>query len=214
MTAAGSGTALSAEARELAARDPALGAQIERLGPLSLHDRRRAHTADPFATLFRIVMAQQLSTAAAGTIWERALDMYSGELPTPSETLELGDRLRDAGLSGRKVDYVVGLAEAFEAREIDPLELGHLGDEEVIERITALKGFGRWSAEMFLMFHLERPDVFSGGDLGLRRGIQWTLDLDEPPDPGEAVEIAERWRPQRTLASIYLWAVAGGARPD
>lgn len=204
---------LSPEAGALAAADPEIAAQIERFGPMSVAGRRGPHTDDPFAHLFRIVMAQQLSTKAAATIWERACALYQGPLPTAAETLELGSELRQAGLSGRKVDYVGGLAEAFISGELVAAELGDLADAEIIERITALHGFGRWSAEMFLIFHLERPDVFSGGDLGLRRGIQWTLGLAEPPDPEQAARIAERWRPRRSLASIYLWAVAGGGEP-
>ncbi len=89
--------------------------------------------------------------------------------------------------------------------ELELDRLDELSDEEVIEEIVAVRGLGRWSAEMFLMFHLERPDVFSGGDLGLRRAIQVADGLEEMPTPEEAVERAERWRPHRTLAAVYLW---------
>lgn len=201
------------EIAELAASDPQLAKQIKRFGPLSVEDRRGPHTDDAFAHLFRIVMGQQLSTKAAATIWERARALYDGPLPTPERTLVLGDELRAAGLSGRKVDYVCGLAESFAGGEMSAAALETLSDEEVIDRITELHGFGRWSAEMFLIFHLGRPDVFSGSDLGLRRGIQWTLDLAEPPSPEEAERIAGRWHPNRSLACIYLWTVAGAGEP-
>ena len=200
--------ALNGELRALAATDPAMAALIERFGPRSIADRRRTNSEDSFAALFRIVLAQQVSTSAARTIWERACARYRGDLPTPEETLELGAELRTAGMSGRKVEYVQGLAEATVAGELPVAELRELDDEAVIERVSALRGFGRWSAEMFLMFHLERPDVFSGGDLGLRRGMQFALELEQPPEPGTAIEIAARWRPHRTLASIYLWEAA------
>jgi DNA-3-methyladenine glycosylase II len=200
--------ALNGELRALAATDPAMAALIERFGPRSIAERRRIHSDDPFAALFRIVLAQQVSTSAARTIWERTCDCYAGELPSPEETLELGAELRAAGMSGRKVEYVQGLAKATVAGELQAAELRELEDEALIERISALRGFGRWSAEMFLIFHLERPDVFSGGDLGLRRGIQVALELDESPAPETAIEIAERWSPHRSLASIYLWEAA------
>jgi DNA-3-methyladenine glycosylase II len=200
--------ALNGELRALAVTDPAMAALIERFGPRSIAERRRVHSDDPFAALFRIVLAQQVSTSAARTIWERVCACYAAELPTPEETLELGAELRAAGMSGRKVEYVQGLAEATAAGELRAAELRELEDEALIERVSALRGFGRWSAEMFLMFHLERPDVFSGGDLGLRRGMQFALGLAEPPEPAAAIEIAARWRPHRTLASIYLWEAA------
>ena len=108
---------------------------------------------------------------------------------------------------------MIGIAQAIEAGDLRPAELDDLSDEEVIETLVALRGLGRWSAEMFLMFDLGRPDVFSGGDLGLRNGIQIAYGLDEPPTPEAAVAIAERWRPHRTLAALYLWEAVGIGMP-
>ena len=134
------------------------------------------------------------------------LGLFGGRTPTPEELLAVSEEdLRGAGLSGRKVTYIRDLAAHVQDGELELDRLDELSDEEVIEEIVAVRGLGRWSAEMFLMFHLERPDVFSGGDLGLRRAIQVAYGLEEMPTPDEAVERAERWRPHRTLAAVYLW---------
>jgi DNA-3-methyladenine glycosylase II len=204
---------LSREARELAAADPAMARLIERIGPISVEDRRGDRSNDPFEALARIITGQQVSTAAARTIWGRVCAAFGNRCPTPAEAAAAEERLRAAGLSGRKASYIAGLGAAFERGELDREALRHDDDERVIEELVAVRGLGRWSAEMFLMFHLARPDVFSGGDLGLRNGIRLALGLEATPAPARAVEIAERWRPHRTLAAIYLWE-AVGAPPD
>jgi len=198
-------------AEELAATDPAMSALIERIGPRSIKDRMRG--GSHFEDLARIVVGQQVSTAAARTIWGRICDAFGGEPPTPEQAAESWEVLRGCGLSGRKTDYMVGIAEAIVAGELDPEGLAELEDEDVVATLTALKGLGQWSAEMFLMFNLGRPDVFSGGDLGLRNGIRIVLDLEETPSAQECVEIAVRWRPQRTLASVYLWEAVHAELP-
>ena len=202
-------------AKALAAADPAMAALIERIGPRPIADRMRG--GSHFEDLARIVVGQQVSTAAARTIWGRVCDAFGGEAPAPEQMLDATDVLRGCGLSGRKASYMVGIAEAIVAGDFDPEGLAELPDDEVTEQLTALKGLGQWSAEMFLMFNLGRPDVFSGGDLGLRNGIRILLELEEAPPPRECVEIATRWSPHRTLASIYLWeavhAELPGGRP-
>lgn len=199
---------------ELAASDPAIAALIEVIDFAIIEERLASRDEDRFLALARIVVGQQVSTAAARTVWGRVIDAFDGA-PTPEAVAAEGseERLRAAGLSGRKASYIADLARAIEAGELEPDQLDELADEEVAEAIVALRGFGPWSAEMFLIFDLRRPDVFSGGDLGLRRGIQIALELDEMPSPEEAATIAERWSPNRTLASLYLWAAAGGAIP-
>lgn len=182
---------------------------IERLGPLSIEDRRRR--GGPFEELARIVTGQQVSTAAARTIWARVETEFGGRPPGAVEAAEGEDRLRGCGLSGRKAAYISGIGEAVAGGELDLPALPARSDEEVIEALTAIRGLGRWSAEMFLMFQLERPDVFSAGDLGLRNGIRIALELEQAPSVDLATEIAERWRPVRTLASIYLWAAVADA---
>lgn len=199
---------------ELAASDPAIAALIEAIDPELIAARVASRERDRFAALCRIIAGQQVSTAAARTIWGRLLEAFDGP-PSPAALAEPGAeaKLRASGLSGRKASYMIGLGAAALAGELRPEDFDEAGDEQVIEALVALRGLGRWSAEMFLIFDLRRPDVFSGGDLGLRRGVQIAYGLERPPTPEEATEIAERWRPNRTLASLYLWAAAGGALP-
>lgn len=205
---------LSGEARALADSDPAIAALIERIGPLSLADRRRGREGEePFEALARIVTGQQVSTAAARTIWGRVRDEFGGRAPTAAEAARGEERLRAAGLSGRKASYIAGIGAAIGSGELDASALREADDDVVIEQLSSLRGLGRWSAEMFLIFHLGRPDVFSGGDLGLRNGIRIALGLDEAPTAERASEIAERWRPRRTLAAIYLWAAVAVEPP-
>jgi 3-methyladenine DNA glycosylase/8-oxoguanine DNA glycosylase len=186
---------------------------IERHGKLSMEGRRRGAKPDPFGALIGIVAAQQLSSKAARTIEGRIEDAFGGALPTPAQALRGAARLRDAGLSGRKVEYIQGIARLAKSGELDLTELEALPDAEVIERLAAVRGLGRWSGEMYLISYLERPDVLSGGDLGIRRGIQVALGLPEMPSIEDAKEIGERWAPHRTLASFYLWREASTAPP-
>jgi DNA-3-methyladenine glycosylase II len=168
--------------------------------------RERGQVRDPWAVLVSAVVGQQLSAKAAATIRARLMEPYGDRMPTPVELLEADEKdLQAAGLSGRKVEYVRDLARHVAEGELDLDALATMSDEEVTEEITAVRGFGRWSAEMFLIFHLGRPDVLPVGDLGIRRAVQRAYDLDELPDSGELERIAEPWRPQRTLACLYLW---------
>lgn len=198
------------ERAELAAADPAMAALIERVGEIDLRERLRRREeerpADAYGALLRTIVGQQLSTKAARTIYGRILELFGGRTPTPAQLLGSGEEdLRAAGLSGRKVEYVRDLASHAIAGELELDRLDELSDEAVIEEIVAVRGLGRWSAEMFLIFHLERPDVLSGGDLGIRRAVQIEYGLDEMPAPARVLEIGEPWRPHRSLASLYLW---------
>jgi DNA-3-methyladenine glycosylase II len=193
----------------LAESDPVMAALMERLGPMSVAERRRRRNQKPqdaYGALLRAVVGQQLSTKAARTIYERVLELFGGEDPSPEALLDVEEKkLRAAGLSGRKVEYLRDLAAHVISGELELERLDQLSDEDVIEEITAVRGFGQWTAEMFLMFHLGRKDVVSGGDLGIRKAIQIEYGLDEMPKPEEVVERSEAWRPNRTLACIYLW---------
>lgn len=192
---------------ELAASDPVMAELVERFGELSFETRRRGRPpTDSYGTLLRSVVGQQLSAKAAATIFDRVLELFGGRTPTPDELLAIeSERLREAGLSGRKVEYLRDLADHVESGELELDRFPTMSDDEVIAEITAVRGFGVWTAQVFLMFHLERPDVLPTGDLGIRRAVQLAYELEELPDPERLTEIAEPWRPHRTLACIYLW---------
>jgi DNA-3-methyladenine glycosylase II len=191
----------------LARSDPAMAGLVERFGELSVDTRRRRRPpVDAYGMLLRSVIGQQLSVKAAATIYDRVLELFGGATPPPQALLDADPQaLRDAGLSWRKVEYVRDLAAHVLSGELELDRLEELGDEEVIAEITAVRGFGVWSAHMFLIFFLERPDVLPTGDLGIRRAVQVAYGLEELPTPAELEALAEPWRPHRTLASIYLW---------
>jgi DNA-3-methyladenine glycosylase II len=194
----------------LAASDPTMAALIERIGEIDLAARLRRRSeerpADAYGALLRAIVGQQLSTKAARTIYLRVLDIFGGTTPSPEQLLEASEAdLRGAGLSGRKVEYVRDLASHVISGELELDRLGDLSDEEAIEEIVAVRGLGQWTAEMFLIFHLKRPDILSGGDLGIRKAVQVEYGLEEMPAPAKVLEIGERWRPYRSLASLYLW---------
>jgi DNA-3-methyladenine glycosylase II len=202
---------VSAKARKaLAASDPTMAALIERIGPIDiatrLSRRKEERPVDAYGALLRAIVGQQLSTKAARTIYLRVVDLFGGSTPSPEQLLEASEEdLRACGLSGRKTEYVRDLASHVLSGELELDRLEELGDEEVIEEIVAVRGLGQWTAEMFLLFHLERPDVLSGGDLGIRKAIQIEYGLEEMPPPKQVIEIGEPWRPHRSLASLYLW---------
>ncbi len=201
--------ALSGARAELAASDPAMAALIDRIDAGIIEGRMNDRTTDRFEALARIVTGQQVSTAAARTVWGRVVEGFGG-VPSPEQLAseDAESKLRAAGLSGRKASYIVGIAEAIVAGDLRLNELDEAADDEVMETLVSLRGLGPWSAEMFMLFDLGRPDVFSGGDLGLRHGIRIAYGMEQAPTPAEAAAIAERWRPNRSLASLYLWAAA------
>ncbi|HEV2859036.1 MAG TPA: DNA-3-methyladenine glycosylase [Solirubrobacterales bacterium] len=201
---------MNAKARKALAADPTMAALIERVGEIDiatrLQRRKEEAPADAYGALLRAIVGQQLSTKAARTIYRRVLDLFGGTTPSPEQLLEASEAdLRGCGLSGRKTEYVRDLARHVISGELELDRLEQLEDEQVIEEIVAVRGLGRWTAEMFLLFHLQRPDVLSGGDLGIRKAIQIEYGLEEMPTPTQTVEIGERWRPHRSLASLYLW---------
>jgi DNA-3-methyladenine glycosylase II len=201
---------MNAARQQLAASDPTMAALIERVGEIDLETRLRRRSeerpADAYGALLRAIVGQQLSTKAARTIYGRILELFDGRTPAPEQLLEAGETdLRAAGLSGRKVEYVRDLASHVISGELELDKLGELSDEDAIAEIVAVRGLGVWTAEMFLIFHLERPDVLSGGDLGIRKAVQVEYGLEEMPAPARVIEIGEPWRPHRSLASLYLW---------
>jgi DNA-3-methyladenine glycosylase II len=200
----------TAARKALAASDPVMAAVIERVGAIDLatrlQRRNEERPAGAYGALLRAIVGQQLSTKAARTIYLRVLELFDGSTPSPEQLLEVSEEdLRAAGLSGRKVSYIRDLATHVIGGELELDRLDQLEDEQVIEEIVAVRGLGRWSAEMFLLFHLERPDVLSGGDLGIRKAVQIEYRLKKMPTPERVLEIGEPWRPHRSLASLYLW---------
>jgi DNA-3-methyladenine glycosylase II len=210
MSAAAGATDTEAEARAIAhlrAADPVLRDVIDEVGPDRLGDRRAGRPADHYGALVRSIVGQQLSTKAARAIYARLTDRFGGRTPTPQEVLDDDpDELRAAaGLSRAKVSFLRSLAEHVLDGSLELERLDDLSDEAVIAELTAVRGIGVWSAHMFLMFHLGRPDVLPVGDLGIRKAVQRHYDLGELPAAPAIEAIAEPWRPYRTLASLFLW---------
>lgn len=188
----------------LAAADPAFGALIERIGPVEPPFPR-----EPFIALARSIVGQQLSMQAASTIWLRL--NLRGSLAPAHIAASSDEELRAAGLSRAKVRYLRDLAERVLDGRLDLGRLPALSDDEVIGEVTQVHGIGRWSAEMFLVFALGRPDVLAVDDVGLQRAAGWLLGLGRNATPQELAEAGERWKPYRSLASLYLWhAIAEG----
>ena len=191
----------------LRAADDVMARLVEEHGALVRKDLKQERSGDAYGALLRSIVGQQLSTKAARTIYGRMLELFDGHAPTPKQLLAVDpDRIRAAGLSRPKISYLRDLAEHVEKGELELEQLDELPDEEVIEQLTAVKGIGEWSAHMFLMFHLGRPDILPVGDQGIRRAVQVEYGLRKPPDPKRLEKIARPWRPYRTLACLYLWS--------
>ena len=181
-------------------RDRILGNIINSVGEYSL--KKRNHH---FAALVESIISQQLATRAAEVIFCRFKDLYP-KFPTASEILATRkSRLRSAGLSGMKIEYIRDLSRKVEQGKIKIKSLSKTSDDEVIAHLTQVKGIGRWTAEMFLIFSLGRQDVLPAHDLGLQKGIQIAFSLSELPKPHEVERLGQRWRPYRSIATWYLW---------
>jgi DNA-3-methyladenine glycosylase II len=198
----------------LVAADPVLAGLVAEHGPpppiAPVDDaagRTATRRASAYTALLRAIVGQQLSTKAARSIYGRLLAHFDDVAPTPEQVLDADpEALRAAaGLSRAKVVYLRSLAEHVLSGELELDRIEELDDDAVVAELTAVKGIGEWSAHMFLMFQLERPDVLAVGDLGVRKGIQLAYGLDAPPTPAEARAIAEPWRPHRSTACRLLW---------
>lgn len=189
--------------RALMRRDPVLAPIIRKYRERSLVD---APVLEPFGALVRTITSQQLSTKAAATIHRRLLELMPGGVSTPDALQRISDdQLRQVGLSRQKAAYLRDLASKAASGELPLASIHDLSDEEVITAITKVKGLGRWSAEMFLMFRLRRPDVLPVDDLGIVTAIQRLYGLRKRPKPDRIRKIGEVWRPYRTVACWYLW---------
>ncbi|HXE45061.1 MAG TPA: DNA-3-methyladenine glycosylase [Conexibacter sp.] len=187
--------------------DPVLGALIDAAGPDGLGDGRAGRPDDHYGALVRAIVGQQLSTKAARTIYLRLCERFGGRTPTPAELLaDDPEAMRlAAGLSRAKASYLRSLAEHVVSGELELERFDELPDADVAAELIAVKGLGQWTVDMYLMFHLQRPDVLPVGDLGIRRAVERAYGLPGLPDPAQLTEIAEPWRPHRTLACRYLW---------
>jgi DNA-3-methyladenine glycosylase II len=169
--------------------------------------RRARPLGNPFSVLVYSIIGQQISGFAARAIAGRLTERFGDRMPSPAELLALDPSdLKSVGLSQRKVEYLRSLAEHIISGGLEVDHLDNLSDDEVRAQITASRGLGRWTADMFLLINLERPDILPIGDLGIRSAVQRLYRLDHLPTPGEVEVIGEKWRPNRSLASLYLWA--------
>ena len=186
--------------------DPVMERVIERVGTITHRPKR----LPPFESLLRSIVYQQLSGKAAGTILGRVLDLFGGKFPSPRMVLATApETFRAAGLSGQKTGYILGLAREAENGRVPTLaESAKMTDTDLIECLTAIKGIGQWTVEMFLIFNLGRPDVLPVHDLGVRRGFQLARGKRIMPEPEQLARHGKRWAPHRTAAALYLWQAA------
>lgn len=181
-------------------KDRKLAKVIDKVGEFNL-----SLTKNPYESLVEAIITQQLSGKAADSISTRFRAIY-GRFPKPADVMETSDaKLRKAGLSYMKISYIKDLSKKVESKEIRLSYMKNLTDDEIIVQLTQVKGIGRWTAEMFLIFSLGRLDVLPVGDLGLKKGIQRLYLLEELPEKEQIERIAEKWRPYRSVATWYLW---------
>jgi DNA-3-methyladenine glycosylase II len=196
-------------------KDIHLGAFVIKHGPIT---SRREHATDAFQSLAEAIIYQQLSGKAAATILKRFIALWPkkkpaspktssrGGFPTPEDVLKIKiPKLRAAGLSGQKASYLKDLAAKFRDGTINPKLFPKMTDEEIVEHVVRVKGIGDWTAHMFLMFTLHRPDVLPTGDLGIQKGFQKLFKLHTLPTPEKMEKLSKNWKGHRTLACMYLW---------
>lgn len=183
---------------ELMKRDRILRKLIPQFGDLHLASR-----GEPFTTLARSIIGQQISVKAADSVWQRFLEVCPK--CTPAQVVKAGDRLTTCGLSKRKTEYILDLADHFKNKRVRSDEWVGMEDEDVIAELIQIRGIGRWTAEMFLIFNLLRPNILPLDDVGLLAGISRNYFSGEPVSRSDAREVAANWEPWRTVATWYLW---------
>jgi DNA-3-methyladenine glycosylase II len=187
--------------------DPVMARLIEEHGAVVRRELKEERRGDAYGALLRSIVGQQLSTRAAATIYGRMLDIFGGHAPAPRQLLEADpEAIRAAGLSRPKIAYLRDLALHVEEGTLELERLPELPDEEVSAQLIAIKGLGPWTADMFLMFHLGRPDVLPVGDQGIRNAAKVEYRLRKLPDAKRLEKLARPWRPYRTLACLFLWS--------
>jgi DNA-3-methyladenine glycosylase II len=183
--------------------DPVLAEIIARVGPCRIEQRR---TGTHYDALVRSIVFQQLSGKAAGTIHRRFSELYPGKRIRAERVLASTDeQLRSAGLSRQKIGYLRDLSARVADKSLPLAHLGRLSDDSIIEHLVQVKGIGRWTVQMFLIFRLGRPDVLPELDLGVQNAIQRAYGLKKRPSPKDVLAIGEKWRPYASVASWYLW---------
>ena len=201
---------LAAAVEEIARRDPVMRAFIKRAGPMQL---RASRGVDVFTALAASIMYQQLAGKAAAAIHRRFLALFDGP-PTPEAVVTMPvERLRGAGLSGAKAASIRDLAEKVLDGTVPRDGWSKLSDDEIVERLSAVRGIGRWTSEMFLIFDLRRLDVWPVDDYGVRKGYARLYGLADLPKPKELMALGERFRPFRTIPAWYCWKVMDGPFP-
>jgi DNA-3-methyladenine glycosylase II len=183
---------------ELMKRDRILRKLIPQFGDMHLVSRGEA-----FTTLARSIVGQQISVKAAESIWQRFLSMCPK--CTPAQVLRAGERIGECGLSKRKTEYIIDLAEHFKSKLVHVEQWAEMEDEDIIAELVEIRGIGRWTAEMFLIFNLMRPNILPLDDLGLLKGISINYFSGEPVSRSDAREVAANWAPWCTVATWYLW---------
>ena len=187
--------------KHLLKSDPVMRGIVKACGPFEMEASGR-----PYEALLRAVLYQQLAGPAAAAIERRFLAMFGGRIPAPDQLAPMTDeQLRAAGISRQKASYMRSIGEHFASGELSDRKLLRAGDDDVIEMVTRIRGVGRWTADMLLMFCIGRPDVLPVGDLGIQNSMRLAYGLDVLPKPDEMSAIAEPWRPYRSAASWYLW---------
>jgi DNA-3-methyladenine glycosylase II len=191
----------SAARKHLLKADPVMREIVKGVGPYTIEVRGM-----PYQSLLRAILYQQLAGPAAAAIEKRFLAMFGGRIPEPHELAPMTDeQLRIAGISRQKAGYMRSIAEHFGNGHVSDRKLLRMSDEEVIDAVTQIKGVGRWTADMLLMFCIGRPDVLPVGDLGIQNAMKLAYGLDAMPKPPEMEALAEPWRPYRSAGSWYLW---------
>jgi 3-methyladenine DNA glycosylase/8-oxoguanine DNA glycosylase len=200
--------------RHLKRVDPVLASIIDRVGPCRLETRREG---THFDALVRSIIYQQLSGKAAATIHARLMALYGNRPPTPAELLATPDeQLRAAGLSRQKLSYLKDLASKAESGivPLTPDAIDHLADHDIVDRLVQVKGIGRWTVQMFLIFRLGRRDVLPDLDLGIQNAIRRAYRMRKQPRPKDVLRIGEKWRPHASVASWYLWRSLEAGRKE
>ena len=188
-------------AHKVLKKDPKLAKIIDHVGKFEIKTTRNY-----YQSLVEAIITQQLAGSAAKAISNRFRSLYDRRFPRPIDVINTPDsKLRKTGLSRPKIKYIKELSKAIEEKKLKIRSLSKLSDEEIVEQLTQIKGIGRWTAEMFLMFSLGRMDVLPVGDLGLRKGVQLLNSSSELPNAAEIEELAEKWRPYRTVATWHIW---------